>query len=76
MDDNRIQECIPVNSQDKQIPKIGSEPSKNSLNSKSGDPLLIITDLVKNYQSQDQPFIPGSKKGCLKRISFKGKRSF
>ena len=54
MDGDGIQEYIPINSQDKKIPEIGSEQSKDS---KSEDALLTISDLTKKFSVSRQKLL-------------------
>jgi predicted DNA-binding transcriptional regulator AlpA len=76
MDDDGIQEYIPITSQDNQIPKIGSELSKNSTNSKSEDALLTISDLTEKFSVSRPTIYSLIKKGLLKRISIEGRVLF
>ncbi|WP_445957864.1 helix-turn-helix transcriptional regulator [Yeosuana sp.] len=76
MDEDGIQEYIPIQSQDKQISKIGSEPSKDSSNSKSEDALLTISDLTEKFSVSRPTIYSWIKKGLLKRISIEGRVLF
>tara|TARA_R110000868_G_scaffold150907_1_gene374412 strand:- start:230 stop:559 length:330 start_codon:yes stop_codon:yes gene_type:complete len=73
MDGDGIQEYIPINSQDKKIPEIGSEQSKDS---KSEDALLTISDLTKKFSVSRPTIYSWIKKGLLNRISIGGRVLF
>lgn len=73
MDDDGMQEYVPIHSQDKPISKIYTEPSTDS---KSGDSLLTISDLTKKFSVSRPTIYSWIKKGLLKRISIGGRVLF
>ncbi|MEW4923096.1 helix-turn-helix domain-containing protein [Algibacter sp. 2305UL17-15] len=73
MDGDRIQEYVPITGQEKQISKIGPEPSTDS---KSGDSLLTISDLTKKFSVSKPAIYFWIKKGLLKRTPIGGRVLF
>jgi len=73
MDDDGIQEYIPINSQNNPISKIDAEQSTDS---KSGDSLLTISDLTKKFSVSRPTIYSWIKKGLLNKISIGGRVLF
>ncbi|CAH8281409.1 hypothetical protein EV196_11262 [Mariniflexile fucanivorans] len=76
MNGDGTQEYIPIHSQEKQIFKIGSEPSTNSSNSKPEDTLLTISDLTEKFSVSRLTIYFWIRKYLLKRISIQGRVLF